>query len=711
MAEIVNLFEVNIDTDKAIKDLAQSQKSVDALKKEIKELQQAEGDNSKAIAEATAQLKVEQAELRTNTRLTQNALAATKQQTGSIEQLRSQLAVVSIEWQRLTKEERENTERGQQLTKQKKELTDALKAEEAATGDTRRNVGNYGESIKEAIDGTGLFNSSLLTLAANPVVLTITAIVGLFKLFQAAANRSEKASANLNKIFAIFQGVLDGILNALTPIVEFLTDKLVEAFNNPKEAIIDLGNAILENLINRAKSITVIWGAVQKLFEGDFKGAAKQAADGFLQLTTGVENATDKVLQAGEAVVDFAKTTITEIDKAIDINQRLANSERELLRIQKEFELQQLTFQKNAELQRQIRDDESKSIEERIQANEQLGNILDQQLQKELNLARTQLQFAQLRRQADGDTLETQEAIYDAQIKIAEIEERIAGQRSEQLTNTNSLLKEQEDLEIAALERDIQIQEEELNRQIEAANRSAEIEAERIAMINEARAVDFENRMALAQSNEFAMLELEREGLEQRRLQEIEFAEKIGADVNLINEKYQQANIALDRAEFQAKASLASDFANNIAQIAGENTKVGKAAAIASTTINTYQAATGAYAALAPIPIVGPGLGIAAAAAAVKAGLDNVKKILSVKSGLPGESGVGSATVSSGGASSAPTTSRRANIVDDVNAGIISRNTDTIGGNNETRYVSTLVTDDVTVKQNQEMSNNRTATV
>ena len=75
---------------------------------------------------------------------------------------------------------------------------------------------------------------------------------------------------------------------------------------------------------------------------------------------------------------------------------------RELLRIQKQFELQQLVFQKNAELQRQIRDDESKSIEERIEANIQLGKILDEQLAKELNLARKQLEFANLRKIADA---------------------------------------------------------------------------------------------------------------------------------------------------------------------------------------------------------------------------------------------------------------------------------------------------------------------
>lgn len=55
--------------------------------------------------------------------------------------------------------------------------------------------------------------------------------------------------------------------------------------------------------------------------------------------------------------------------------------------------------------------------------------------------------------------------------------------------------------------------------------------------------------------------------------------------------------------------------------------EIGKAAAIANAIIDTYKAATGAYAALASIPIVGPALGAAAAAAAVVAGLANVRAI------------------------------------------------------------------------------------
>lgn len=54
-----------------------------------------------------------------------------------------------------------------------------------------------------------------------------------------------------------------------------------------------------------------------------------------------------------------------------------------------------------------------------------------------------------------------------------------------------------------------------------------------------------------------------------------------------------------------------------------------KAFALAETLIQTYRAAQGAYAALAPIPVVGPALGAAAAAAAIAAGLARAEQIRS----------------------------------------------------------------------------------
>jgi hypothetical protein len=61
--------------------------------------------------------------------------------------------------------------------------------------------------------------------------------------------------------------------------------------------------------------------------------------------------------------------------------------------------------------------------------------------------------------------------------------------------------------------------------------------------------------------------------------------------------------------------------------------KIGKAAAISNTIIETYVAAQGAFASLAKIPFIGPVLGAAAAAAAIIAGMARVRAIKSQQFG------------------------------------------------------------------------------
>jgi hypothetical protein len=100
-----------------------------------------------------------------------------------------------------------------------------------------------------------------------------------------------------------------------------------------------------------------------------------------------------------------------------------------------------------------------------------------------------------------------------------------------------------------------------------------------------------------------------------------------------INKKEQEAASIKEAAENAKRAALATtaDALGAAAQLAGEQTAVGKGLAIAQTTISTYTGAQAAFTSLASIPIVGPILGAVAAAAAIASGIANVKRITSVK--------------------------------------------------------------------------------
>lgn len=124
----------------------------------------------------------------------------------------------------------------------------------------------------------------------------------------------------------------------------------------------------------------------------------------------------------------------------------------------------------------------------------------------------------------------------------------------------------------------------------------------------------------------------------------------------LNNQKIQGVQNALS-----AISSLAELFAGKTRKQQERAFKVQKAVQIAQTTIDTYKAAQGAFSSLSSIPIVGPILGGVAAAAAVAAGVLNIKKIASTKfdsnggaSPTPSAGGGGGAAIGGGGGGMTP---------------------------------------------------------
>jgi hypothetical protein len=103
-------------------------------------------------------------------------------------------------------------------------------------------------------------------------------------------------------------------------------------------------------------------------------------------------------------------------------------------------------------------------------------------------------------------------------------------------------------------------------------------------------------------------------------------------------DEQRKAEIAATKAQAEQKEKQIDDgitaqrqMTQDLKSSLGEQSSIYKASAITSAIINTYQAATGAYSAMASIPYVGPVLGAAAAGAAIVAGMANVAAIRSAR--------------------------------------------------------------------------------
>ena len=252
----------------------------------------------------------------------------------------------------------------------------------------------------------------------------------------------------------------------------------------------------------KAMGLGILIGLLSAVFEAFKKNQKAQdlMARGF-DLIQRVVGVVINVFTGALRVVDALTFGMFNLADASDTaSASLQRQRNEVRLLQAQEQLITLEFQQQAETQRQIRDDESKTLEERQAANEKLGQILTEQFNVETANANKALQVAEQELKLDEHNIELQEKVINAKTKVAEVNERITSQRSEQLTNINSLNRENRELKNTTGGVTTKIKEqtksyEELNSEMEKAlgiDRSVEGIINRIAEAHKVRAEEIE---------------------------------------------------------------------------------------------------------------------------------------------------------------------------------------------------------------------------
>jgi hypothetical protein len=419
------IIELDFDTSDFTKDAAKLNKEISELNKQQKQLKKSGEEGSIQYQKNTEALRENKKSLRETNKTIDQLNTANKATAGSNEQLRAQLSVLTKEYNGLSKAERENGARGKELNSQINQTTETLKENEEGVGDNRRSVGDYGKALGDTPFGSfiGGIQSMGKAFLLNPIGLIITAIVAALALLKKSFERNEASSKKTNKAMAAVSGVFNALLAVIEPLANFIVDTLIIAFEHLAE-VADAAISIVSDALN----------------------------------SLGFSDAANSVNEWAEATAQASKDA-----------QDLSDAEFELVKSQREVRLIQLESLKDAEKQRQIRDDESLSISERIAANEKLGRILEEQSVKELSIANESLRIAEERIRLEGASTDLLDARADALVEVADIQERITGQQSELLVNINSLLRDQAtkrkeaaDAAKAAIEKEIASQRQQL---------------------------------------------------------------------------------------------------------------------------------------------------------------------------------------------------------------------------------------------------------
>ncbi len=249
-------------------------------------------------------------------------------------------------------------------------------------------------------------------------------------------------------------------------------------------------------------------------------------------------------------------------------------------------------------------------------------NIADatvENLNKELELYIASNQSKVGEGEALTDELVQQESDRLSQIHLRRLE-ILEQQKTDELISEQDFQIKKLELQAAFIEQQKTLDESFSDQQEQEKQRQLEIEE-----------IDFQNNLELRRLRGESEFELRYEQLERERQLELDQAEKKGLDLLTIEQKYAERQKQIDDAVQDAKLAGIAATAGQIKDLFGEQTAIAKAAAITETSINTYKSATAAYAALAGIPVIGPGLGIAAAGTAIASGLNNVAQITGIQ--------------------------------------------------------------------------------
>jgi hypothetical protein len=347
--------------------------------------------------------------------------------------------------------------------------------------------------------------------------------------------------------------------------------------------------------------------------------AGSQIAENFVEAVGEVGALAEGVAQATSDAIE----TI-DVKQAISDGKRLAASKKNFERLAQEQQRLVEQYDLQAEQQRQIRDDESKSISEKIKANEELGRILLIQNEAEKKTVQARIDTLKEEERLKGTSIELSNEIYELQTEMIAIDAKVAGFKSEQLTNQISLQKENVELTNSQKESESQLG-------IERQRFNAELIEDELAKI-----------LAL---DEIDALEQEKE---QERLQTIIDNENTGTQAKIdaqialdeFKEQSRQTNLSRDKQIFEleklrSKQTLsdAKSSFDQIANLAGKDSKIGKAMAIASATISGVEGVQNAYstAQKSPITALFPGYPIVQAGLAGAVALKNISAIKSVK--------------------------------------------------------------------------------
>ena len=493
--------------------------------------------------------------------------------------------------------------------------------------------------VKDALEKLGAIEKGIEDVGDASKKQT-SAIKGLTKSFTgigfamkaAGFGLIQKVVNKLSETLMNNQAILDGVTTAFN-VIGLVANKIIVTFETIYNRVTSAGDnfdalgRIMHNLKTIAitplkiafNGIALVIKETQLAWEKSWlgKGDQKRIAELTAQITgykAEIKEASEEAIAAGKGIVvdfregigeirDIGKVVVQEFNNTFEgvtvtslVNQAnaITKATNNIGLLAEEHRQLIVLAEQEMETMRATRDDITQTIDDRIQANEELRQKAEETRKLELQALRDQQSAVAAQLALDKDNIAAKQELAALDTAILETELRKTQIQKEATEQRNALDQERID------------NQNQLNQIIQDA---FEQQREQVNQEEEAR-----KQLAIRTISD------------QTKLQNM--LTKIEGDA-------EAKRTEIKRKEEEAKFAIVSSTMGAISNLIGSETAVGKALAVGQAIINTKNAAT---AALAPPPIgAGPIFGPIAAAGAIATGLANIKGIISTK--LPGEEG------------------------------------------------------------------------
>lgn len=463
---------LNKEYDKSKKGLGVYQQLMTALDKELKSGKINTEQHAKAVASLDKQyagakqtvenyakesvkLKIESKALSDEQRALVKSMGNVKQQqesaAGSVNQLRAQLSDLTKAYNALSKEERENGKAGLEIQKQAKAISDELKKLESAVGDNRRSVGDYTGGILKAVDGTGLL-ATITTKAKEGQELYTATLTTMKAGLGANVDMLGKlkfalAATGIGAVVLL----LGGLVAWLTKTQEGLdwlsqkTAAVTTIISALTDRLSDAGEAVIDffsGIENFGDLITKIGGLIQENLINRVKA--------FAIVWEGIQNfdgkkVGDGLLQMGTGVEDVAGKTRKLAKELLQVGADAQAVEKEFQRIrdaERALNVERAQANKFINEQRVIANDATKSTRERLEATQKASAKETELLEKETKLQEAKVANTAKEINLTKSLTKDYSKLAEEEVKLANLQAASAGKQVELQGKIGSLLNE-----------------------------------------------------------------------------------------------------------------------------------------------------------------------------------------------------------------------------------------------------------------------------